>query len=37
MNIKAENNTFKIVLSVGDETGVVPEIILKALYSHEIP
>ena len=37
MNIKAENNTFKIVLSVGDETGVGPEIILKALYSHEIP
>jgi len=37
MNIKAENNTFKIVLSVGDETGVGPEIILKALNSQEIP
>ena len=28
---------FKIVISVGDESGIGPEIILKALYSHEIP
>ena len=31
------NNKFKIVLSVGDESGVGPEIILKALQSNEIP
>ena len=37
MNIKNFTNTFKIVLSVGDESGVGPEIILKALCSHEIP
>jgi len=37
MNIKNSNNTLKIVLSVGDESGIGPEIILKALYSHEIP
>ena len=37
MNIKNSNNKFKIVLSVGDESGVGPEIILKALYSDEIP
>ncbi len=37
MNFKNTNNTFKIVLSVGDESGVGPEIILKALGSHEIP
>ena len=37
MNIKNSNNTFKIVLSVGDESGIGPEIILKALYSDEIP
>jgi len=36
MNIKNSNNKFKIVLSVGDESGVGPEIILKALYSDEI-
>ena len=29
--------SFKIVLSVGDESGIGPEIILKALCSHEIP
>ncbi len=28
---------FKIILSVGDESGIGPEIILKALYSKEIP
>ena len=37
MNFKNTNNTFKIVISVGDESGVGPEIILKALCSHEIP
>ena len=36
MNIKNCNDTFKIVLSVGDESGIGPEIILKALYSQEI-
>ena len=37
MNYKKNNNTFKIVLSVGDESGIGPEIILKALYSDELP
>ena len=37
MNFQNKNNTFKIVLSVGDESGVGPEIILKALYSRELP
>ena len=37
MNIKKNNNTFKIVLSVGDESGIGPEIILKALCSNQIP
>ena len=37
MNIKNSNNKFKIVLSVGDESGIGPEIILKALSSNEIP
>jgi 4-hydroxythreonine-4-phosphate dehydrogenase len=37
MNFKNINNTFKVVLSVGDESGVGPEIILKALSSNEIP
>jgi len=36
-----QNNTFedkfKIVISVGDESGIGPEIILKALFSKEIP
>ncbi len=31
------SNNFKIVISVGDESGVGPEIILKSLYSDEIP
>ena len=31
------DKNFKIVISVGDESGVGPEIILKALASHEIP
>ena len=37
MNIKSTNNKFKIVLSVGDESGIGPEIILKALFSKKIP
>ena len=37
MNIKDTNNTPKIVISVGDESGIGPEIILKALCSDEIP
>ena len=37
MSLKDTHNTFKIVLSVGDESGVGPEIILKAICSHEIP
>ena len=37
MNIKKTNNTFKCVLSVGDESGIGPEIILKALCSDELP
>ena len=36
MNINNSNNKSKIVLSVGDESGVGPEIILKALCSNEI-
>ena len=36
MNIK-KNKTFKVVLSVGDESGIGPEIILKALCSDELP
>jgi len=34
MNFK---NTFKVVLSVGDESGIGPEIILKALSSNDKP
>ena len=37
MKFQNTNKTFKIVLSVGDESGVGPEIILKALNSDEIP
>ena len=37
MNYQNTNNKFKVVLSVGDESGVGPEIILKALCSHEMP
>ncbi|MDC2976784.1 4-hydroxythreonine-4-phosphate dehydrogenase PdxA [Prochlorococcus sp. AH-736-E02] len=36
MNFKNTNDKPKIILSVGDESGVGPEIILKALYSDEI-
>jgi 4-hydroxythreonine-4-phosphate dehydrogenase len=37
MDFQNKNNKFKIVLSIGDESGIGPEIILKALYSKEIP
>ena len=37
MNFQNTNNKFKIVLSVGEESGIGPEIILKALCSDEIP
>jgi len=37
MNFQNANNKFKVVLSVGDESGIGPEIILKALSSKEIP
>ena len=37
MNNKKSNCATKIVLSVGDESGIGPEIILKALCSDELP
>ena len=37
MNSQNTNNKFKIILSVGDESGIGPEIILKALCSNKIP
>ena len=37
MNFQNANKTLKVVLSVGDESGIGPEIILKALSSNEIP
>ena len=37
MNVQDLKNKFKIVLSVGDESGIGPEIILKALSSNQIP
>jgi 4-hydroxythreonine-4-phosphate dehydrogenase len=37
MSFQDTNNKFKIVLSVGDESGIGPEVILKALNSNEIP
>ena len=37
MNFQNTNKILKVVLSVGDESGIGPEIILKALNSHEIP
>ena len=37
MNSQNTNKKFKIVLSVGDDSGIGPEIILKALHSNEIP
>ena len=37
MNLQNKNKTMKLVISVGDESGIGPEIILKALCSPEIP
>ena len=37
MNFRNTNQKFKVVLSVGDESGIGPEIILTALYSNDIP
>ncbi len=37
MNFQNTNKKLKVVLSVGDESGIGPEIILKALCSNEIP
>ena len=31
------DNKFKVIISVGDDSGIGPEIILKALFSKEIP
>ncbi len=35
MNFQNRNNNSKIILSVGDESGIGPEVILKALYFYE--
>ena len=37
MNFQNAHKTLKVVLSVGDESGIGPEVILKALCSNEIP
>jgi len=37
MNFQNTSKILKVVLSVGDESGIGPEIILKALYSNQIP
>ena len=37
MNIRNKKNILKIVITVGDESGIGPEIILKALFSNQIP
>jgi len=37
MNCQNKKKEFKIVISVGDESGIGPETILKALCSNEIP
>jgi len=37
MNFQNTIKILKVVLSVGDESGIGPEIILKALYSNQIP
>ena len=37
MNFKNRNKEFKVVISVGDESGIGPEIILKALCSNQLP
>ena len=34
---KSINDKLKIVISVGDDSGIGPEVILKALFSKEIP
>ena len=31
------DDKFKVIISVGDDSGIGPEIILKALFSKEIP
>ena len=36
MNFQDTNNKLKVVLSIGDESGIGPEIILKALHSNQI-
>ena len=37
MNFENTKKKLKVVISVGDESGIGPEIILKALCSNEIP
>ena len=37
MNFQNTNKVSKVVLSVGDESGIGPEVILKSLCSKEIP
>jgi len=37
MNFQKPNKKLKVIISVGDESGIGPEIILKALCSDEIP
>ena len=37
MNFEKTNKWLKVVISVGDDSGIGPEIILKALCSNEIP
>ena len=37
MNFQNTNKILKVLLSVGDESGIGPEIILKALCSNQIP
>ena len=37
MNFQNTNKKLKVIISVGDESGIGPEIILKALCSNEIP
>ena len=37
MSFQNINNNSKIVISVGDESGIGPEIILKALFSKQLP
>jgi 4-hydroxythreonine-4-phosphate dehydrogenase len=36
MNFQKTNKVLNVVLSVGDESGIGPEIILKALCSNQI-